>query len=408
MTRKRQRSAFAPHARPTTARQAGFGLVELMVSMLIGLVIIGALVTLFVNTSGNNRELARANSMIENGRFAIKVLEDDLVHAGYWGGLVPMFDDQTSVDPPTDVPAAVPDPCLPYDPADPWDDDYKMSLIGIPVQVYDDPATVGSCVAEAIIDPAEYQPGTDLLIVRRAELCLPGEADSYCDADDDENLYVQAGFCTAEEDTPYVFDTGEFIDDTNPSPLHKLDCATAADKRKFVSNLYYVRNYAVDAGDGIPTLVRSQFAADPATGIAVHQPPVALVEGVEGFRVELGVDDVSKTDDPVAYGAAVEWEDPLDKVTPTNRGDGVPDGDYVRCDPDCATNPLTLDELMNVTSARIYVLARSREASPNYTDNKTYTLGLAGDVDPPDDKFKRHVFTTTVRLPNVAGRRVTP
>ena len=63
--------------------------------MLIGLVIIGALVTLFVNTSGNNRELARANSMIENGRFAIKVLEDDLVHAGYWGGYVPMFDDQT-------------------------------------------------------------------------------------------------------------------------------------------------------------------------------------------------------------------------------------------------------------------------------------------------------------------------
>ena len=64
--------------------------------MLIGLVIIGALVTLFVNTSGNNRELARANSMIESGRFAIKVLEDDLVHAGYWSGFVPMFDDQTS------------------------------------------------------------------------------------------------------------------------------------------------------------------------------------------------------------------------------------------------------------------------------------------------------------------------
>lgn len=66
-------------------RERGFGLVELMISMLIGLVIIAALVTLFVNTSGNNRELARANSMIENGRFAIKVLEDDLAHAGYWG-----------------------------------------------------------------------------------------------------------------------------------------------------------------------------------------------------------------------------------------------------------------------------------------------------------------------------------
>ena len=68
----------------------------------------------------------------------------------------------------------------------------------------------------------------------------------------------------------------------------------------------------------------------------------------------------------------------------------------------------TVDELMNVTSARIYVLARSREASPNYTDTKTYTLGSAGDVGPFNDNFKRHVFTTTVRLTNVAGRRVTP
>ena len=382
------------------ARQAGFGLVELMVSMLIGLVIIGALVTLFVNTSGNNRELARANSMIENGRFAIKVLEDDLVHAGYWGGLVPMFDDQTSVDPPTDVPSGVPDPCLPYDPAT-WDDAYQGNLIGIPLQVYDDPATVGTCVAEGVIDPAEYQPGTDLLIVRHAEVCLPGEADSYCEADDPDELYVQAGFCATDPE-PYVLATSGF-------GLEKLDCATVADKRKFVSNLYYIRNYAVVAGDGIPTLVRSRFVADPVSGDLGYEAPAALVEGIEGFRVELGVDDVSKVPgSAVDYTAAVEWEDPLNKVTPTNRGDGVPDGDYVRCDPDCATGALTEDELMNVTSARIYVLARSREASPNYTDSKTYTLGSAGDMGPFNDNFKRHVFTTTMRLPNVAGRRVTP
>ena len=86
------------------ARKRGFGLVELMISMLIGLVIIGALVTLFVNTSGNNRELARANSMIENGRFAIKVLEDDLVHAGYWGAYVPSSTTRPRTTFPTDVP----------------------------------------------------------------------------------------------------------------------------------------------------------------------------------------------------------------------------------------------------------------------------------------------------------------
>jgi type IV pilus assembly protein PilW len=399
----RQHPASAAHAPAASARQAGFGLVELMVSMLIGLVIIGALVSLFVNTSGNNRELARANSMIENGRFAIKVLEDDLAHAAYWAGFVPMFDDLTSVDVPTDVPSGVPDPCRDYV-DDPWDDDYKTDLIGIPVQVYDDPDTVGSCVAEGVIDPADYQLGTDLLIVRHAELCLPGEADSYCEDDDADDLYFQAAFCATAPD-PYVFDTSETID-ASASPPQKLDCATVADKRRFVSSLYWVRNYAVTAGDGIPTLVRSQFAH--VGGIPAYEPPVALVEGVEAFRVELGVDDVSKTGDAVDYTAAIDWQDPLNKFTPTNRGDGVPDGDYVRCDPDCDTGPLTVDELMNVTSARIYVLARSREASPNYTDSKTYTLGSAGDVGPFDDHFKRHVFVTTVRLPNVAGRRMTP
>jgi type IV pilus assembly protein PilW len=399
MTMTRQPPAWVPHASPTPAHQAGFGLVELMVSMLIGLVIIAALVSLFVNTSGNNRELARANSMIENGRFAIKVLEDDLIHAGYWGGFVPMFDDQTSNDVPIDVPTAVPDPCLPYDPAT-WDAAYKTNLIGIPVQLYDDPAVVGTCVAEGVIDAGDYQAGTDLLIVRHVEMCLPGEAGSYCEADDPDDLYLQAGNC-ATEVTPYVLDTSGFA-------LTKMNCATVADKRKFVSNVYYVRNYAVTAGDGIPTLVRSRFTSDPVSGALAYEAPVALVEGIEGFRVELGVDDVSKTGAAVDYGTAINWEDPLDKVTPTNRGDGVPDGDYVRCDPDCATSELTVNELMNVTSAKIYVLARSREASPNYTDTKTYTLGLAGDMGPFDDNFKRHVFTTTIRLPNVAGRRMTP
>jgi type IV pilus assembly protein PilW len=373
-----------------SARQGGFSLVELMISMLIGLVIIGALVTLFVNTSGNNRELARANSMIENGRFAIKVLEDDLVHAGYWSGFVPMFDDQTSNDVPTDVPTAVPDACLAYDPAD-WDAAYKTNLVGIPLQAYDDPAAadLATCVTDGIID--DYQADTDLLLVRHTEPCVPGEAGN-CEADVAGNLYMQASFCETDA-TPYVFDTAGYA-------LTRLNCATVAEKRKFVSNLYYIRDYAVTAGDGIPTLVRSQF---DLSGALAHQAPVALVEGIEAFRIELGVDDVSKTGADVDYTDAVDWLDPDDRTTPTNRGDGVPDGDYARCSPDC-----TVDELMNVTSARIYVLARSREASPNYTDSKTYTLGSAGDVGPFNDNFKRHVFTTTVRLTNIAGRRMSP
>ena len=67
----------------------------------------------------------------------------------------------------------------------------------------------------------------------------------------------------------------------------------------------------------------------------------------------------------------MNWYDPLTRTTPTNRGDGSPDGAFVRC----TTADLRAGELMNVTAVKIYVLARSREASPGYTDSKTYTMG---------------------------------
>jgi type IV pilus assembly protein PilW len=127
-----------------------------MVGVAISLVILAALVALFVNTSRSSREFARANSMIESGRLAVQVLENDVAHAGFWGTYVPHFDDQTAAAPPDDVPTAVPDPCLAYNPAN-WTDDYVNDLIGMPVQVYDD-----ATVCPGII--TDRQANTDVLM----------------------------------------------------------------------------------------------------------------------------------------------------------------------------------------------------------------------------------------------------
>lgn len=66
----------------------------------------------YVNLARANDEMAKTNSLIENGRSAIQILQNDLVHAGYWGGFVPQFDDLIFENVPADVPAAVPDACL--------------------------------------------------------------------------------------------------------------------------------------------------------------------------------------------------------------------------------------------------------------------------------------------------------
>jgi type IV pilus assembly protein PilW len=373
--------------------QAGFSLVELMVSIVIGLVILAAMVALFVNSSGANRELARANSLVENGRLAIELLESDIVHAGYWGAYMPTFDDQTFDDVPADAPSAVPDPCLAYD--TPWTAQHALNLMHVPVNVYDSDAVCAGVVVD-------QQAGTDVLVVRHAELCEAGSGGN-CEADIAGNVYFQSSRCTTD---PVRFRFG--TEDDTVFDLNQMDCANPTEKRKFISSIYYIRDWAVDAGDGIPTLVRSSFNLDGA--VPAHQDAVPMIEGIQGFRVELGIDNRSNayagepTGTPVDYTAEVDWLDPDTRTTPTNRGDGSPDGAFITC---TTLAPCTVDQLMNVTAVKIYVLVRSREAAPNYTDTKTYQVGDTV-MGPFNDGFKRHVYVSTLRLPNIAGRRQTP
>jgi type IV pilus assembly protein PilW len=393
---------FERRRRVRTA-EAGVGLVEVLVSITIGLVIIAALVGLFLGTSRNNREMATANSMIENGRFAIAVLEEDILHGGFLGPYVPDFDNTTSSAVPVEVPTAVPNPCTVYAS---WDADFVTGLLAIPVQAYESNAFCTSVVTDAVAD-------SDVVVVRHAETCVSGTAgppvvpgDPGCADLTDNRLYLQATQCATETGTTRLLTLlGDATDVPATFGLHKRDCTTMADLRRFLSHIYYVRDYAVTAGDGIPTLVRAELdTVSPGTA-PTHQTPVPLVEGVDAIRIEFGIDDVSRTGDPVDYTVAIDWEDPDVKTSATNRGDAIPDGDYVRC---TTLAPCTVDQLMNVTSVKLWVLARSREETRGYRDTKTYELGTAGTVGPFDDAFKRHVYTATIRLPNVAGRRERP
>lgn len=370
---------------PCRVRTAGFNLVELLVSITISLVILAALVAVFVNTSRGNRELERANSVIENGRLAIQLLEHDVVHAGYWGGHVPGFDDQTFTGVPPDAPTFVPDPCLPYS-ATNWDLAYLRNLLAIPVQAYA-AAPVGTCSLPSLL------PDNDVLLVRHAGQCAAGTAN--CEPVAAGTLYLQVSRCLTDT-TGVVFATAGHT-------LRQRNCATLAERRPFTSNIYWIRDYSVAPGDGIPTLMRSQF--DPAPGVLAHQASEALIEGIERFRVELGLDDVSETGAAVDNAVPIAFADPTTRETPTNRGDGRPDGNFLRC---TVAAPCTATQLANITAVKLYVLARSREPSQGHVDSKVYDLGGGVTAGPFNDAFKRHVFISSVRLNNVSARRETP
>ena len=475
------------HTRRTTpATQGGLSLIELMISLGISMVVLAGLTALLVNVSTTNNELAKANAQIENGRFAVQLIESEVVHAGFWGGFVPQFDDVNWLVAPGDTPSAVPNPCLAYSAAN-WNFGHINNLVGIALQSGD--AAPGDCVL------ANKKARTDVLVVRHADTCVAGAVG--CDPVVADKMYFQASRCTggaagtavagstsstiklapvsstsstATADNAYVgmtirltagagagqsatisgyngitnvaTITGTWV--TNPDAttdysivenvlsttgltLRKRgnDCAAAAvaDLRKFVSHIYYVRDYATTVGDGIPTLVRSEF--DPAGPPALaHQDAQALVEGIEGFAVELGLDNKVTRCTPhtaVEY-VAINKKNPVtclldanaeENTLPTNRGDGNPD-EFVRC---TTAVPCTAAQLTNVVAVKIYLLVRNTEASGGYKDTKTYCLAALAALDacptgssygPFNDRFKRHLFSTTVRLTNVSGRRETP
>jgi len=453
-----------------------------MIAMTISLFLLGALVAIFVNSSNSTRELAKANAMIDNGRLAIQLLENDIEHAGYWAGYVPQWDDLTAGVAPGDLPMVVPNPCQAYTD---WDSGYVTSLIGIPLQT-DEALPAGAGCLGAL----SQHGGTDVLVVRHAEVCVPGAAN--CNADVVGALNMQVSSCSAEQNAGHVqvtanagtntvtlsngassvtgayiglvlhttagMGTGQFrqisayngatkiatvstpwtigLDSTTAYafpymlatgsyPLHLRNCVgtgtpaslpisggPAADKRKFISNLYYIADYPNpdDPTQLVPTLVRSQF--DLAAGTLAQQPPVPLIDGVESFKVVLGIDNISKSATAVDYSQAIAWADPNNLVLPTNRGDGAPD-QYIRC---TAAAPCTVAQLMNVVSAKVYLLMRSRDVTRGFKDTKTYCLGEpnpdgtcpAASRYTPNDNYKRHMFITGVRIVNVSGRRETP
>lgn len=387
-------------------RQAGFTLVELMVGMALGLFILIALLALLANVSRGNSELSKSNRMIENGRLSMMLLQGDIAHAGFWGGYLPQFDDLTSSAAPAaanlggEVPTAVPDPCSPD-----WSSaEYVANVVGVPIASYEvsgafSRTTAGTApVCNSVVtDPVR---ATDVLVVRHAEPCAAGEGTEECAAipNPSGEIYFQASRCSTDP-ARYMMQTAPTgtatFTLTQRDTVTGTACAAQAPVYKYASTIYYVKLVG-----GTPTLMMSRING------GTQGTAQALIENVEAFVVEFGLDTVSDSGAAVDFTAAVNWAG-TGFTSPTNRGDGNPDT-YVRC---TSATPCTPAQLMNAVTAKLYVLVRSDEPTSGHTDGNTYVLGTSGDklsLGAANDGYRRQLFTQTIRLTNVSGRRETP
>jgi type IV pilus assembly protein PilW len=344
----------------TRGRQAGISLVELMVSITLGLLVLSGVLVVFVNTSAARNEVERTSRQIENGRYASELLTEDLRLAGFYGELSPSAAKPDILTPTT----------LPGDPCSLTLADWR-AWIPVHLQGYDDSGfTSANCTL------TNLKANTDVLVVRRARACAAGV--SGCDAATNGKPYLQVSLCATQVTTNYKLG----LEGTETFDMEKKNCVTTAlaNKREYFARIYFI---ATDngAGENIPTLKRLELTGSGWT-------TVPLVEGIEELQLHYGLD--------------------------TN-GDGMPDV-YVANPNDYPTGtcpgacPVT--NWMNVVTVQFHVLARNLETSPSFTDSKKYVLGkdaAGNDIErTPGGAYRRHVYSGLVRVANPAGRRDTP
>lgn len=340
-------------------RAAGFSLVELLIAITISLVVLGALATMFASSSRSASEIERTNRQIENGQYSLQILRDDLEHAGFWGRF-----NLNSVP----LPAGLPDPCATDLPS-------LVSALPVHVQGFDNGAALACLGAGVVADQ-------DILVLRRASTCVTGPN---CPAVAD-TPYFQPSSCTDPDELgASAADWDRYFRlNTDRTALDRtaLDCAAAAEDRRYLVHIYFVRNFYRTAGDG-PTLVRAELGPD---GFEL----VPIANGVEALQLEYGID----TSAPNTAGSGAPNAYTADPSTFNGCADAV-----------CARN-----NWLNVMAVRVHILARSATPSPGYTDDKRYVLGLNADGSPnavaaANDGFRRHVFQGVIRLTNAAMRR---
>lgn len=68
-------------------KQAGFSLIEIFVSLVVGLALLSGVLATFVSMKNTTSETSSYGELQENGRFAVSLLTDDLLRQNFWGGL---------------------------------------------------------------------------------------------------------------------------------------------------------------------------------------------------------------------------------------------------------------------------------------------------------------------------------
>jgi len=322
-------------------RQRGFSLVEFMVALLLGTILIGGAISVYLAANRSYNETERSISMLDSGRFSLQIVSEALRHTGFFGG-VPVgkvLEDGNL--------GTVTDDC---------DDEgaaHDVQSYLFAVEADGDGDALG-CIDDA-------RPNTDVLVVKYllpAPLSDSDPADPNAPGDDVIDFPQPM-----DDETTYVLANGSnglILDgaDTPPSIVSSGNYEGAW-AWPYSFQVFYIRQ--PDPAVEEYTLARKTLRFDSGAMAMVTEN---LAFGVEDMRLRF-------------------------------RYDSDRDGDI---DSMGYENDLTGNDWFFVGSVEVFLLLRSADEDPNYTDDKTYTLG--DEVIVPDDNFWRLLVSKHVSLRN--------
>jgi type IV pilus assembly protein PilW len=238
-------------------RSHGFSLVELMVSMAMGLFLVGGALTIYVQGRATHEVNSKVAELQDNARLALDLISQDVLLSDYWA----RTDDPVAIarrtgDAANPMPAAL----------EPANDCYAGYYLNVELAVdgaNDDQVGAGNPFSACVADDARA-PDTDMLVVRHASA-------------------TQTPRASVVNNTVYLISnpvTGSLFVGGQPLPA-----GYAADDpvNELVTNAYYVGPSST-AGSQVPSLRRMTLGNGPTL------LDEELVPGVEDLQVQLGID----------------------------------------------------------------------------------------------------------------------
>lgn len=340
----------------TLSRSAGFSLVELMISVVLGLLLIAGAAAAYLSSKRSYTEVEEFSTLAENAQFAELIMGDALLHAGFFGEVTaekieasPDLIQIAGVD--CDDGAGVAGPGAAYN--------FNQYIFGVTVAAN---SALG-CITDGV-------DGTDVLVIKRA-VPRPLSDGARVDGVRDGLIDVPEGIAAG---TTYIMTNnvlGLLFDGSGPAP-NILDGGDVPGGTAwpYLYEVYYVRDLDPDDPENIPALARKVLSWN---GVAMEVITEDLVEGVEDMRLRLGFD--SDNDDEVdRYVNVADIAAPVD--------------------------------WLEVGALEVYLLVRSTTPDPEVSDEKTYHLGgdnFVTPADAPDQyplQYRRLVVNTQASLRN--------